>query len=349
MRAKTLLLAASALLACGSLRAASLKLSDGATLRILSIAQPVGAGHQAAGEERSLRFTVTEPDGRTWAGAVPGSEGVSPLDVSLAQNPRSGDVVMAFARQGAASRDIVASTWSGQAWSEPVEISSAPSDESSPILAFRPTGDALIAWTSRTSFGETVLLRHAELGADVQTYSFVDVGAPTRLAGDAGLTSGAEPKLLGLTAGTESMAAYLLMGAEDGTPMSVVRLGLDAILDGGGFGAAPVPVSFIRSSTQSAPSAGGINGRAGDSAVGEILAPWRMVFGSGEAWYWLEASRVSLVPRIDGVAGRVINFDAPATEALLHVEAYRVARAELGFVARRGGTGDLPVGARRLR
>ena len=248
---------------------------------------------------------------------------------------------MAFARPGHGGHDIVASAWTGQSWTEPREVAGGADDDRSPLLAFRPSGDALLAWTREGLFGASVLLRHFDIGPELSTYSFVDAGSLPLLAGDLGATSGSAPVLLNVVGGVESLSAYLLVGTSERTPMSVVRVGLDAIFDPGGFGAAPVPVSFIRSAAQSA-SGGGLTGRACEpQAVGEILSPWRLVLGKGEAWYWVDAGRVQLVTFSGGVAGQFVAFDDPGSEALLHVEAYGIVRAEFGSGLRRS---DAPAG-----
>lgn len=344
MRAPALaLLAASALFATGmasASSAASLKLSDGATLFVSAPGLQLGGSNQARAPSESLRYSIAAPGGRTWTGSVPGSEGASSREVALAQNPVTGEIVMAFARPGRGGRDIVATGWTGQSWTEPREVAGGADDDRSPLLAFRPSGDALLAWTREGLMGASVLLRHfdASSGPELSTYSFVDVGSLQVLAGDMGATSGSAPVLLNVVGGVESLSAYLLVGTSERAPLSVVRVGLDAIFDPGGFGAAPVPVSFIRSAAQSA-SGGGLTGRAGESqAVGEILSPWRLVLGMGEAWYWVDSGRVQLATFAGGVTGRLMAFDDPGSDALLHVEAYRLVRAEFGSVLRRAGT-----------
>lgn len=315
--------------AAGAADAATLRLRDGGSVS-------VDAPRTSSAAQLPLRYTIVESSGRTWSGDVPGSAGVDSADVALAQSPMTGDAVLVFAVPDAAGHDLAITGWTGQQWAAPEALTSGAGDEVRPALAFRPSGDALVAWTD--SDDGSVLLRHFEYapGSDVSSYAFVRVG-PLATALGADRTMGRTPALFRLV-GSDALAAYLLVGDAAGAPLGVVKISLDAILDPGGFGAAPVPVSFIRSVAQSAPTTGGgpVAGRMGDGAVGEVFEAWRVVMGTGAAWYWAEATQAALIAFRGGDAGRLVAFGLPASESMLHVDAFRVARAELGMGLRRG-------------
>lgn len=335
-----------------SAEAASLSLDGGAVLSVHPLPPRIGAPAGALASAAPLAYSVTDAAGRLVSGTIPGTEGAQAREVSLARNPLNGDVVMAFAAPGAGGHDIAAVTWTGQSWTAPRDLAVGDADERAPLLTFRPGGDALAAWISGDG-EKSLLLRHFDMTSsdDIRTFAYFDVGTLRQIGGEEALRRGVEPRLVALVgSGSDALAAYLFIGDASGAPLSVARLELDATVDPGGFGAAPVPVSFIRTATQSAGSGSTLTGRAGDTAqVGEILAPWRIVVGSGQAWYWVERAGAWLVPFEQGAAGAPVSLGFPSTEAMLHVEAFRAARALLGADVRRAGSAQLPAGSRRLR
>ena len=333
------------------LSAAAVAPADAATLKLRDGGQvTVEAPRSSTGSLLPLRYTFAEASGRTWTGDVPDGAGVAPADVALSQNPMTGDVILVFAAppfsgQGS-GHDLLITGWTGQQWTTPEILSAGSGDDVRPMLAFRPTGDALVAWTDTTD--GSVLLRHFDYApsADVSSYAFVRIGTLAAALGPE-RTMGRMPTLFRI-AGSDLLAAYLLVADAGGAPLGIIKITLDSIVDPGGFGAAPVPVSFIRSVAQSAPTSGGgpIAGRMGDGAVGEIFEAWRLVMGGGSAWYWAEATQAELMAFRGGEAARLVTFALPSSEVLLHVDAFRIARAELGMGLRRG-TAAGPAGRSR--
>lgn len=332
----------------GIAEAASVKLAGGGSLSVHPAPPRIGNSSLVTGSE-ALMYTMITSSGNVSAGRIPGTEGALAREIALAQHPLSGDIVMAYSRAGVGGHDISTVTWTGQSWTAPQELAVGAGDERQPLIAFRPGGDAVIAWTT-TNITTSVLVRHVDLtlGAGLSTYSFYDLGTLRQLGGDAASVRGVEPQLQAVVGGADSMHAYLLLAEPSGAPLSVARIQLDATVDPGGFGAAPVPVSFIRSATQSA-SGSGLNGMAGSNlGVGEIFAPWRVVLGNSEAWYWAELDRAVVVPLIGRAPLAPITLELPETEALLHVAAFRAARVALGADLRRPSVPDVPL-ARRGR
>jgi len=333
---------------CAVASAATLKLENGARISIEAGAVRPSAFSSLGATSAPLRYSVVDQDGHAWTGDVPGSAGTQASDVTVAQDPLSGDVFTVFARPSRGGTQLVSSRWSGQIFSDPAIIEVAGHEDRRPSLAFGPAGDALLAYFRGAADG-ALLLRHYTIGVsgNVQTYTFVDVGAPSSF-----LAAQASPDILrparieGVTEVPGESAAYVFVTR--GSQSAVVRLELDSLMDPGGAGAAPVPVEFIRTTANSASSSPSFI--PGSSIEGAVIEPWRMSLDVGGAWYWTRDNQVDLVTFRGGEMRRLVSFATPATDALLHAEAFRVARAELGLGLRRpglsGGSSDL---ARRSR
>lgn len=322
--------------------AATLRLTDGSRVTVESDAI-AGRGLLEGASVTALHYQVVEHSGRQWSGEMPGSTGTDKGDIALAESPSTHDVFAVFARPVVGGTQLVASRWSGQRFAEPVLLSSAGADDHRPLLAFRPNGDALVVW-QRGGDG-TVLIRHLDLdySGTLETFTYVDAGAPASLLpARMGPEARRIPRVASVLPVTDELAAYVLISRVETGDSVVLKLALDAIVDPGGFGAAPVPVTFIRATTNSAGSAGPLAPREGGTG-GLVIEPWRMSLNGATAWYWTLDSRVDLVAfRGEDMLG-LVRFPEPGTSALLHAQAYRIARTELGASVR--GSGGVDAGA----
>jgi hypothetical protein len=329
--------------------AATLKLENGARLSIEPAALAPLELPSLGGAGVPLRFSMLEADGRQWTGEVPGSAGTQANDVTIAQNPVSGDVFTVFARPVRGGAQLMSSRWSGQGFSDPAALVAGSLDDRRPLLAFRPTGEALLGFQRGGPDG-SILLGHFDLGVNgvVRTYTFVDAGAPSSfLPAQFGPDLLGAARIEGIAPVPDDFAAYVLVTRTGGSASAVLRLALDGDIDHDGFGAAPVPVTFIRSTTNSASSSQPLMPASGVSGL--VIEPWRMSLTIGTAWYWTRDNAVDLVTFRGSEMGRLVSFATPATDALMHAEAFRVARAELGLGLRRPGLAGTSDPARRSR
>ena len=327
--------------AAASASAGSLKLRDGSVVRMdLSQQQLVmpGLGQSAVIDSASLgmRYYVVEPDGSTWAGMVPGSQGVAFGDASIAQSPITGDVFAVFSRYAPDGAEVVFTSWTGQTFTESQVLATSPGDDVAPVLTFSEAGDAVLAW-EHVGLLTSVYVRHLELApaGPIALHSFSDLGSPASLVRPAGGSVGMRPGVSHVLDDSDHRAAYIFVANEDRDQMGLVRLNLDALIQGGGFNAPPVPVSLSASVPQSVGSpAGSLGDRAGD--VGSLLAPWRLVMGQGlTAYYWTESDRLALVVFRNEVGGRLVSVPLPASAELIHATAFQAAMREVGRVDRR--------------
>jgi hypothetical protein len=132
-----------------------------------------------------------------------------------------------------------------------------------------------------------------------------------------------------------SRHAYLFLADPEREQVGVVRLDLQALYQGGGFNAPPVPVSLITATPQSAGSPEPVGSRADEP--GSLIEPWRLALtANAVALYWVEKDRLALVLFRDGAGGRLVSVPLPIDAARVHAAAYNAALREFGLADRHG-------------
>ncbi len=334
----TSLVAAAALAFSTVAHGAALRTADGSLLAVHAPPPAMGSSLSFSGHNQPLTFAMQRPDGTLTVGRVDGSEGVNIADVSLAQNPSTGEIVMAMARPALGGRDLATLVWTGLGWTVPAALVTSPgTDDARPSLAFRPNGDALMTWVSTDATGPRLLLRHLELAptGEVSLHSYLDAGSVPALAAAAG-APGATVRVSRVLGGADGLSAIVLLSRDGDLPLAALVFELQAVMDTGGFGAAPVPVSFIRAASQSEAASAAARARDAGLPVARLYRPWRLNLGPGSAWYWAEEATASaqvVVLRGEAFVS-VTSLLLPPDELALHLEALRIARAELGISLR---------------
>lgn len=326
--------------------AATLKAHDGSVVTVEPARQtflPIGRGSTAAATfGGGLWYGVVAPDGSTWAGTMPGTVGCAFGEPSVAQHPVTFDLFTVFS-QRVLDRSVVAFTsWTGQSWAEPRAIAASIGDDFDPVLAFGEAGDAILAWQHAEAL-PSLYVRHFELATSgvVMAYSFSDLGQPAALLRPAGGVVGLRPGVSHAVADSIRHRAYVFLASETRDRIGLVRLNLDALLQGGGFNAPPVPVSLSVAIPQSVGQADQLAARPGEAGV--LLDPWRLVVkDDAVAYYWVESDRVAMVIFRGEVGGRLLSLPLPSSDEVLHAAAYEAALGEIGRIDRRAGGRTLP-------
>lgn len=296
-----------------------------------------------------LRYDIQGPNGQRDQGIVPGTEGSSGLELALAQNPSSGDVVLVFTDPTEPSGGILTTHLEGATWAGAQELFPAPGNPLGLALAFRSGGDAVLAWTQADD-GGCLFVRHFELTRSGETalYSFAVVRAWPHLLAPVGRELGLNSGLAHMVAASDSNAAHVLLADSDLDAVGVLRLTLDFDLQGGGFGAPPVPVtlaSVMPTSTTDGPLMGE---GSKPSLAGTLIAPHRMDAFGFEVYYWPEDDALRAV--LCGARGTTTYLELPPTdnELLVHFLVLQAVRQHAG----RGGaltpTGPGGASGRRL-
>ena len=260
--------------------AGTLKLRDGSVVTVETARQlflPIGRGPQAVGTfGGGMRYSVVEPNGNVWAGTVPGTPGAAFGHASVGQNPVSGDVLAVFSQHVPGGSVIAFTSWTGQSFAEARALGSADGEDLDPVLAFGEAGDAILSWQHEELF-TNLYVRHFDLAPSgvVLSYSFSDLGQPEALLRPAGGPVGLRPGVSHAVTDSVHRHGYVFLASEARDKMGLVRLNLEALKEGGGFNAPPVPVSLSVAIPQSVGAPGQIDGRAGEKGV--LLEPWRLV------------------------------------------------------------------------
>lgn len=332
MRGAGLVLAGLALVSApeGATAVQTLRLSSGARLTVESpVQQPLAWGQQMAVAERGIRYTLTDALGRTWIGSVPGTSDVIPgADLGIAE-AQGGAAYVVYPRIHGGSSGLAAISWNGRDWTHPEALSVPVGTHDQPKLAFRESGEAILAWRWSGTHGVSYLLRHFLLApqGEVTSYSFVRIDDAWRIMSPVNGRLGLPDGLAGVAVKPGSAAVEVVLAAAATPAAGVLRVQLSATEQGGGFIAPPVIITISTQLRDGTPSGG--FGRDGNG-VGTVMMPYHLDLQYGIAYYWLDGADVRLLTARDGVVGRTVTFQAPGDEAaLLHARALTVARSEL--------------------
>lgn len=326
---------AALLLVAGAAAAATLRTTQGSKFEVQSVPRlmlPGLAGQGLSTVGGGLRYTVTDEAGRTWTGAVPGTQQMGDLSSALAESPLSGQVFLVYGSKDEANLAEVSFTyWGGQGWAEPRPLAPREGRVDSLQVAFMPQGDAVLAWESQGQT-PTILFRHVELSTSGEgiVYAFLDVGPHAGLLQPVGDRVQMAEGLAHVALGGLNNAAYVFLSEPERDSMGLLRIDLDRGMEGGGFGAPPVPATLTMGlEAAAATPVPGASGTIGGEPDGRILSPFRMQLLGADVYYWLEADAARAVAFRGGVAGPLVTIPLAPSEAQTHFDVLRVMRQDI--------------------